>query len=290
MTRLLIVAGLTAVIHAINTLVYGVRLAGVRTRRLATAISLFNIIFLISSTANLIQAPLLSSLVERAINAGLKEAAEGGAAADILASALYQQQLAILAHDMRLVIVAASIGTAIGAFLIPPFVTLFARMIMLFDEVGSVPRLIIMILVSPRRLIRYLRRLQLPRADILARARGKPLPLPRMFLFMNMIVTGIYTIGVLSALYAGALFPAYRGTAILLSGIVNGIATVMIATIIDPTAAKITDQALCGERPEGHVKNMVLYLTVTRFLGTVLAQVFFIPAALLIRYVTQIIV
>ena len=40
MERLLIVAALTAVIHMINTLIYAVRISGVRTQRLATALSL----------------------------------------------------------------------------------------------------------------------------------------------------------------------------------------------------------------------------------------------------------
>ncbi|MGC7880221.1 lipid II flippase family protein [Desulforudis sp. 1190] len=90
-------------------------------------------------------------------------------------------------------------------------------------------------------------------------------------------------IGVLSALYAGALFPEFRGTAILLSGIVNGIATVLIATVVDPTAARITDQAARGARPEKDVQIMVAYLTGTRFLGTIFAQALLLPAAELIK-------
>jgi hypothetical protein len=116
------------------------------------------------------------------------------------------------------------------------------------------------------------------------------LPIPKGFLVANVIVTGIYTIGVLSALYAGALFPQYRSTAVLLSAIVNGFATVLVATIVDPTAARITDQALRGERSVRDVKLVVMWLAVTRFLGTLLAQVLFMPAALLIRWVAQLLV
>jgi len=74
MERLLIVAALTAVIHFTNTLAYAVRVSGVRTRRLATAFSLFNVIFLVASTANTIQAPILASMVELVIKTGQDQA------------------------------------------------------------------------------------------------------------------------------------------------------------------------------------------------------------------------
>jgi len=40
----------------------------------------------------------------------------------------------------------------------------------------------------------------------------------------------------------------------------------------------LTDEAL-QNRTETDVKQMILYLSMTRFLGTVLAQVFFLPLA-----------
>lgn len=280
MDRLLIVAGLTALIHAVNTLIYGVRLAGVRTERLATAISLFNVIFLIASASNMVQAPLLGSIVDRAINAGL---AAGGVEGPV-----YQEYLSVLEGDMRLIIVAATLGTLLGGLVIPPFVQFFSRVILLFDDVGSVPRMVGMILFSPRRVWRFCSRMRLPQAGVLRSVVHSP-GLPKGFLVMNILVIGIYTIGVLSALYAGALFPEFRATATLLSGIVNGIATVLVATVVDPTAARITDQAIRGVRPEADVKSMVAYLAGTRILGTLLAQVLLLPAAEWIRFVAQLI-
>lgn len=289
-TRLLIVAVLTALIHLINTLIYGVRLSGIQTQRLATAISLFNVIFLVSSTAHMIQAPLLSTIVERAINRGLGQAAHPERIDDLVQTAFYQAQLQILADDIRLVILAATLGTIIGAVLIPVFVQVFSRAILVFDEVGSVPRMAAMVVFSPRRIWRSLTGVHLPRAAAVRNATLERLPIPKGFLLANVVVTGIYTTGVLSALYAGALFPQYRSTAVLLSAIVNGFATVLVATIVDPTAARITDQALRGERGERDVKLMVMWLALSRFAGTLLAQVLFIPAALVIRWVAQLLV
>jgi hypothetical protein len=71
----------------------------------------------------------------------------------------------------------------------------------------------------------------------------------------------------------------------LLSAVVNGVATILAATVVEPTAAAITDRALREDRGEEEVKKMVLYLTFTRILGTVFAQLIFLPAAYFIKYV-----
>ncbi|KUK40790.1 MAG: hypothetical protein XD69_1163, partial [Clostridia bacterium 62_21] len=76
----------------------------------------------------------------------------------------------------------------------------------------------------------------------------------------------------------------------LLAPLVNGVATVLAATVVDPTAAMITDQALRGVRGEEDVKLMVMYLALTRLLGTMLAQVLFLPAAEAIYLVARLIV
>lgn len=282
MERLLAVAALIALIHFVNTLIYSVRLSGVRTRKLALAISLFNVVFLLASTANTIQAPLLASIVERVINAGEAFMLSGE---QLLLHPVYQEQLKALEYQIRLVMVGATVGTLLGAAMIPAFVQVFSRAILIFDRIGSVPQMILMMLISPRRVIALSRQLYLPARNSLRLLTARRMALPKTFLVLNIVVTGIYTTGVLSALYAMALFPDLRATAALLSPIINGVATVLSATVVDPTAATITDQALNGERSEEDVKQMALYLSVTRFLGTIFAQLLFLPSAYLIRYV-----
>ncbi|SHI32056.1 Protein of unknown function [Desulfofundulus thermosubterraneus DSM 16057] len=280
---MLLIAVLTAIIHLTDTLVYAVRLSGVTTRRLATAFSLFQIISLLASTANLIQAPLLSSVVEKTINTGLKHAS-----GSLLESPLYHHQLTQLSMDIRLVIFSATVGTVLGVLLTPAFNYVFTRVIFLFEEAGSIPRLII-ILLSPHLLVRTMRKRPGYLGALRASFPGRPQNIPLAFLIANTMVIGIWTTGVLSALYAGALLPEYRSTASLLSGVVNGVATILSAMIVDPTAAMITDQALRGTRDQRDVRQMVYYLCLTRVLGTILAQVFFLPAAYLIRNVALII-
>ncbi|KFD41180.1 hypothetical protein DK28_0211640 [Peptococcaceae bacterium SCADC1_2_3] len=284
-TRFLVVAGLTAIIHLINTLIYSVRLAGVKTQRVATAISLFQVVFLVASTANLIQAPLMSSIVEHAINAGLKHLNTP----DFLTSPFYQEQLAHLRQQIRMVILAGTVGTLLGALCIPFFVNFFSRAILMLEDVGSVPKMFFKMVLSPFKMVKLVKKSEFSSVNSFWAVLRGPLRIPRYFLLANILITGIWTIGVLSALYAGALLPQFRSTATLTSGIVNGVAAILAATVVDPTAAMITDQAVRGAREEADVRQMAIYLALTRFAGTLLAQFFFLPAASIIRWVAELI-
>lgn len=261
-----------------DTLVYAVRFSGVSTRRLATAFSLFQIIALLASTSNLIQAPLLSSVVEQTINTGLEHAA------------IYEKLTLQLNHEIRLIIVFATLGTIAGVLFTPFFIFIFSKMIFLFEEMGSIGRLILALL-SPRFLIILAKALifDKPMRPLRRRVVYKR-NIPLTFLVANVVIIGIWTTGVLSALYAGVLIPDYRSTASLLSGVVNGMATVLSAIIVDPTAAMITDQALREERDQTDVKQMVYYLCLTRIMGTFLAQILFMPSAKFIKFVAILII
>lgn len=285
MDRLLVVAVLTALIHLINTLIYAVRVSGVRTGRLATAISLFNVVFLISSTANMVQGPLLATIVEGAIHRGFVGSITDSGGKDMNFPPEYIDQIDMLAGDIRMVILAATVGTIIGMLLISTFENLFSGIILIFEKVGSVPGLMFMAIFSPRRMISCLKQNRANLSDRERNVKPPPQGLPPAFLVMNIMVTGIYTSGVLAALYAGALYPDYRASATMLASVVNGMAQVLFATIVDPVAARITDQALQGQREESDVRRMSFYLAGTRVVGTLLAQVLFIPAAYLIRMV-----
>jgi len=65
--QLIILCLLTFIIHLVGTLAYAVRIAGVRTRRLAVSFSLFNILVLASRTSNSFQGPFLAKRVEQSL-------------------------------------------------------------------------------------------------------------------------------------------------------------------------------------------------------------------------------
>lgn len=265
MERLIIVIMFTATIHMVDTLSYSVRLAGIRTKRLAMAISLFNIIVLISRTANMIQAPLLGSIVDKAINQGSS---------------------AFLLHDFRWIIASATLGSMIGAALIPSFVVIFSKGIINLEKAGSIPQLMGMVIFQ-QPIAKIKKSLVKPGLSLLKEL--KPEKIPPTFLVLNLIITSISTIGVLAAIYAGALVPHYRITASQLSGIINGAATILLAVVVDPQAAIITDQTLQGLRERQEANTMVAFLVGGKILGTLLSQIIFLWAAKMVVFITKII-
>lgn len=265
MNRLLMVAIFTATIHMVDTLSYSVRLAGIKTKRLAMAISLFNIIVLISRTANMIQAPLLGSIVDNAINL---------------------ENTSVLLLQFRWIILSATLGSIMGALLLPSFVTMFSKGILILEKTGSISQLIEKVIFQEpaKKIKQSLRR---PRISMIKTLRLNKIP--PTFLLLNLVITSISTIGVLAAIYAGAIVPQYRITASQLSGIINGAATILLALVVDPQAAIITDQTMQGLREEQEAKTMVAFLVGGKILGTLLSQIIFFRAAHIVVLITKLI-
>ncbi len=263
MSALVLVCILTGIIHFFETLASSMRLAGVRTKQVATSLAFVNTSFLIARMSNMLQAPLLGGMVDVAILHHTPEQ---------------------LAANFRIVIFAAFIGNLLGALLIPYFVHLFEKAIYVFERVGSIPRLFIEA-VKPSNMKKIMLAFKLPSLKTIKGMRMHGLP--TTFLVLNFFMVSIYAIGVLSSLYAGAQVPEFRTTASQLSGIVNGIATILLALMVDPTAAFITDQAVRGKRPESDVRAMVFYVVLGRIVGTLLlSQLLFWPASEYIKDAT----
>lgn len=272
MVRLAIVCIFTAVIHSIDALYYSSRISAVRIRKLGIALTLFNILLLFSRFANTIQAPLTGSLVDRAVLA-MKTAPQ----AEVLTG---------LAHEFRWIILAATVGSCIGALLVPTFVEIFTKVLAIFEKEPSVMRLFLRVF----RIRTYRVVADSLRSPIIKRPeQHAKTSIPKGFLIANVVVVAIYTVGVLATIYSGALIPDQRSTANALSGIVNVIATFLLIIMVDPMVALITDQAIAGERTEHDVKVMVWYLVAGKIIGTILAQFIFLPAAGFIASVAHVV-
>ena len=118
--QLFFVIVLTFVINLITTLSYSVRIVGIRTGRIAISFALFNILILISRTANGFQAPLLASSIEKNIKSGI-------------GSNLFEFQL---------IIFSCTIATIVGGLLIPTFQRLLSVAVNRFSIYKSVPKTI----------------------------------------------------------------------------------------------------------------------------------------------------
>ena len=120
-SELLFLCVLVIAINVVSTLSYAVRIAGVRTGRIAFALSLFNLLVLFSRSSNAILAPLLSKRTEMAI----------------------QSEATPDPGDFRVLLFAAAVGTLIGAALIPTFQRLITRAVQRFDRRPSMGALIL---------------------------------------------------------------------------------------------------------------------------------------------------
>src|SRR3979409_984220 len=119
--QLAVICALTFVIHLIGTLAYAVRIAGVRTGRIAVSFALFNILVLVSRTSNSFQGPFLA----KRIKSDIGQAGQHGTIA-----------------DFRWILLSASLATLAGALLIPSFRRLFSRAVLHFQVHRSLARLL----------------------------------------------------------------------------------------------------------------------------------------------------
>ena len=268
---------LNAVTQAIQIGAYAARYAGVRTQRIATSISLFNLFVTASRLAALFLTPSLGALADNATRSSVS--AKLGAVPEPLVTQFDQQ--------MRLIVAAGTIGTILGGLLLPMFIYLFTRGIRSFERQNSVIRAIVR-LGDPRVMMDVLTSIRLPEiTTVLAYTREA---IPAKLLVGNLVVMAIYAIGVPSAYEASVLNLDARTTAAGLSGIVNGIGTLAFTFFVDPTSALMVDQAVKGERSLDSIRAMVIGLTITAILGTVLSQLLLWPGAWAISHVASLFV
>lgn len=104
---------------------------------------------------------------------------------------------------------------------------------------------------------------------------------------MNTAAMAVWSVGVFAALYAGYLRPELRVTASQMSAVVNGIATILMFAFIDPYLSLMTDDGPRAKVEESYFRQSVVWLTGSRLVGTVLAQVILVPAALWIITVAE---
>ena|SRR3546814_2783090 len=90
-----------------------------------------------------------------------------------------------------------------------------------------------------------------------------------------------------AALYAGYLNPQFRVTASQLSAVVSGFATILLFALIDPQLSVMTDDVVEGHIEESLFRRTIVWISVSRLAGTLLAQMFFMPAAALIAAVAN---
>ncbi|MEO8759365.1 MAG: DUF2837 family protein [Bacteroidia bacterium] len=265
MNNVLVLYLLFFLINFFGTLSYAARMVGVRTKMLALSFSLFNIINIISRTANGFQTPFLAKYMESNFLAGV-----------------YNNPLPFF----RSLLLISTAGCVAGTFFIPTTQRLFTQGVLYYNENRSLRKTI----------LKYFKKSSLKETRIcfktpsiknfnhLTTLKGLPI---KLFIY-HCLGTAFISIGVLSCIYAGFLEPQYRTTASSLSFMVNGIAMVILFIFIDPPLSAITDDSINGKITEPFFRKHLVWFLMARIMGTILAQIILIPIAKIIAQIALI--
>jgi Alternate to MurJ len=261
--NLAIICGLTFVIHLIGTVAYAARIAGVRTGHIAAALTLFNLLVLVSRTSNTFQNPLLAKRIDLAIKASVPP------------------QIA----DFHWILSSAALATLVGLVLVPTAQRIFTRAVAVLHLRRSLVQVFVHAM-QPQRLLIARRYVALPKLSNLRYLNDRG-GLSWWFLGLNAVAVALWTVGGFAALYAGGLEPSFRGTCGQLSALINGIGTVLMFLLLDPKLSLLTDDVAHQRAGQGTFRAAVISVVGARFAGVLLAQVLLVPSAILIVAVAR---
>ncbi len=256
------ICALTLVIHLIGALAYAARIAGVRTSKIALSFALFNVLVLVSRTSNSFLGPFLAKRIENAIATGTGN--------DLL-------------MDLRIILLAATVATILGALAVPTVQRWFTAAIDEFQDHRSVGKLFWTAL-TPRGARVVVKAVTLPSSQHL-KLWTKPAAVSWRVIAMNVMAQALLTVGVIASLYAGYLHPEFRVTASQLSAVVNGFATILLFVLIDPQLSVMTDDVVEKKISQSDYRRTIVWLSMSRIAGTLLAQALLLPSAMLIVWV-----
>jgi len=255
--KIIIIAIFLLIITMVETLAYSTRISGARVKLIATALSLFSTLVIVSRLSTMIQQPLTAKLI-----------------AEVPKDS---NPLNYIEDQYRLLILVTTIGVLFGILLFPTFINIFSRaIIQLSNNRGSIIALFVNHL-NLKSVKKFFKCFRLPRLTFLKGITLKTIP-KRLFV-INVIISAVFTIGVLSSIYASLLVPKYSQAALMSSGIINGIATILLTLFIDPKASVLADRVMKNPRDYIYLKSYSLTMISSKLMGTIVAQLLFIPAA-----------
>lgn len=260
--QIIVVILLSFIITLIGTLAYSVRIVGVRTGRIAISFALFNVLALVSRTANVIQVPLLTKYVEKRVNPEL------------------------LLGVFNIIIITSGVATIFGALLIPTFQRIFCKAVKSFSVERSFSKLLLHSF-SKAGIKNIKSCVRVPVKENLTKANFKKLPVK--IIIYNVITVALLTIGSLAPIYAGNIEPNLRATCITLSSVVNSLAIILMTLFVDPHLSVMTDDVVEGKCTEEEFRGCIVGMVGSKVVGTFLSLLIFIPASYAIVFVARII-
>jgi len=263
--KIVIISIFLLIITMIETLAYATRISGARVKLIATAISLFSTIVIVSRFSTMFQQPLTAKLIAEAPDLN---------------------KFSYIEDQYRILIWITSFGALLGILLFPTFINIFSRaIIQLSNEGGSVVSTFFKQLNcdSFKKIFLCFR---VPKFKYFQGITLKTIP-KRLFV-INVVVSAVFTTGIFSSLYASMLVPEdYAQAALMSSGIINGIATILLTLFIDPKASVLADKVMQNQCDYIYLKSYSLTIISSKFFGTIAAQFLFIPASYYVAWFAE---
>ena len=248
----------TAVLHFVGTVVYAVRIVGLRTRKFSVAYIFFNFFSILARIATSLQAPLLAKYVEKKIITG------------------QHQSLAVF----YIIILFAAFGAFTGGFAIPSFQRFAGLAVDSFYYRRSVIKVLLRLFGG--NLLKHIKNsITKPVSENYTRLFNWH-GVPSRIMFINMIVSAFSTISVLCCLYAGYLHPELRSTTTAFTGFTTGMALVLSLLFVDPQIALLSDEVFAGNNTEAQFRRFITVVVFTKFMGTLLSLLLLVPMAYII--------
>lgn len=261
----IILAIFNALVMLKSSTTYSSRISAVKTRSVATAIAIYNFFFLLTRLSQQIFAPFIGTMVDSAVKHNLPAG--------------------VLEGQFRWLIGGSTLGALLGFILLPTFVEIYVKAIRGMTKYGSLDKLILMTCIKPSIWLKAVQCFRMP--SFMGVKLSDMKSIPRNFLIANIIVISFHTVGVLAATFASFSYPDARGVT-LLSSVINGVATILLSLLVDPTIAVITDNAIDGKRPFSDVCSMAVFLALGTVIGTIISQIIFMPSVWFIQFCSSI--
>lgn len=251
-----------ALTNFFDTTSYAARIAGVRSKQLAISNSLFAMLTFGSRMTTFLYLTPIGTLADQAINKGF----------DPL-------------FALQFVLLGATVGTGLGVALLPPTVRFYELGIERMEREGTAMRVFKSLFLTKDGLRDLGRCWVKPKWSMW---KGISLQgVPKDMVIMNAVLYSFFTVGSIAALYAGSLAPDYRLTASSLSPAINAIAAFLLLFLVDPRGAIIMDQGIHRKLSMEVVKSSMVFLAVSRLVGTALSILVLYPAAKAVAFLAQ---
>ncbi len=249
----------TFIIHTINTLAYSVRLVGIQTGRLTVSFSLFNILVLLSRTANALQVPILAKKVETDLGSGILNPST---------------------HYFYFILFAATLGTIAGAVLMPTFRRILVKFVQRFNIDRSIPQVIVHSFTKSG-IKQFKEQFKIPSSDNFKHLKSIK-SIPKRIIGLNFLAVAFLTAGSLATMLASYLNPELRLTSGSFAPLLTGLATVILVIFVDPFFSLLTDDILEGKTSPYYYSKCIVFMIISRVAGTLLAQLLLYPMAVFV--------